>query len=108
MRQRNLPAEFDRAGAKVVLLPRSDSASGFESWLEDVGVLVGAGLDRKAAVRGVTQHAADFLGLGAELGTLAEGKRANLLILSGDPFEPGTEIDAVMLDGQIVHGETRL
>ncbi|MEZ6016710.1 MAG: amidohydrolase family protein [Planctomycetota bacterium] len=108
MRQRNLPAEFDRAGAKVVLLPRSDSASGFESWLEDVGVLIGAGLDRKAAVRGVTQYAADFLGLGAELGTLAEGKRANLLILSGDPFEPGTEVDAVMLDGQIVHGETRL
>ncbi len=108
LRQRNLPAEFDRAGAKVVLLPRSDSVSGFEGWLEDIGVLVGAGLDRKSAVRSVTQHAADFLGVGSELGTLAEGKRANLLILSGDPFEPGTEVEAVMLDGKIVHGESRL
>lgn len=108
LRQRNLPAEFDRAGAKVVLLPRGDTATAFERWLEDVGVLVGAGLDRKSAVRAVTQHAADFLGLGAELGTLAEGKRANLIVLSGDPFEPGTEVEAVMLDGKFVHGETRL
>lgn len=108
MRQRNLPAEFDRAGAKVVLLPRGDNAPSFERWLEDIGVLVGAGLDRKAAIRSVTQHAADFLGLGAELGTLNEGKRANLIILSGDPFEPGTEVDAVMLDGKFVHGEKNL
>jgi hypothetical protein len=108
MRQRNLPAEFDRAGAKVVLLPRNDSAASYERWLEDIGVLVAAGLDRKAALRSVTQHAADFLGIGAQLGTLADGKSANLIILSGDPFEPGTEVDAVMLDGKIVHGESRL
>lgn len=108
MRQRNLPAEFDRAGAKLVLLPRGDNAESFEGWLEDVGVLVAAGLDRKAALRSVTQNAADFLGVGAELGTLAEGKSANMIILSGDPFEPGTEVDAVMLDGKIVHGESRL
>ena len=108
MRQRNLPAEFDRAGSKVVLLPRGDNAASFERWLEDVGVLVAAGLDRKSALRSVTQHAADFLGVGAELGTLAEGKHANLIILSGDPFEPGTEVDAVMLDGKIVHGESSL
>jgi hypothetical protein len=108
MRQRNLPAEFDRAGAKVVLLPRGDNGPSFERWLEDVGALVAAGLDRKSAVRSVTQHAADFLGVGAELGTLADGKSANLIILSGDPFEPGTEVDAVMLDGKIVHGESRL
>lgn len=108
MRQRNLPAEFDRAGSKLVLLPRGDNAPSFERWLEDVGVLVAAGLDRKSALRSVTQHAADFLGVGAELGTLADGKRANLIILSGDPFEPGTEVDAVMLDGKIVHGESRL
>ena len=54
LRQRNLPAEFERAGAKLVLLPRTDSKAGFESFLEDVGVMIGAGLDRKAAVRAIT------------------------------------------------------
>ncbi|MEL6432038.1 MAG: amidohydrolase family protein, partial [Planctomycetota bacterium] len=105
MRQRNLPAEFERAGAKLVLLPRSDRPSGFESFLVDVGVMIGAGLDRAAAVRGVTQHPADMLGLGDEVGTLEEGKRANLLVLSGDPFQPGTKIEAVLLDGEFVIGD---
>lgn len=105
MRQRNLPAEFDRAGAKLVLLPRSDSASGFKAFFEDVGVMISAGLDRKSAMRAITQHPAGFLGMGDTLGTLGEGKRANLLVLSGDPFQPGTKIDGVMLDGRFVTGD---
>ncbi|MEE2939499.1 MAG: amidohydrolase family protein, partial [Planctomycetota bacterium] len=105
MRQRNLPAEFDRAGAKLVLIPRSDSPDGFEQFLEDVGTMISAGLDRKSAVRAVTMHPAGFLGLGDRVGTLAEGKRANLVVFSGDPFQPGTKIDGVMLDGRFVTGD---
>jgi len=105
LRQRNLPAEFQRAGAKLVLLPRSDSKAGFESFLEDVGVMIGAGLDRKAAVRAITHNPATFMGLGDRLGSLGEGKRANLLIFSGDPFQPDTKLDAVMLDGKFVSGD---
>lgn len=105
MRQRNLPAEFDRAGAKLVLIPRSDSPGGFEQFLEDVGTMISAGLDRKAAIRAITMHPAGFLGLGDRVGTLAEGKRANLVVFSGDPFQPGTEIDGVMLDGRFVTGD---
>jgi hypothetical protein len=109
MRQRNLPAEFARAGAKLVLIPRSDSSGGFES------VARGRRCARRCrprtppAVKSLTQHGGRApRPRQAELGTLAEGKRANLIILSGDPFEPGTEVDAVMLDGKFVHGETRL
>lgn len=105
MRQRNLPAEFDRAGAKLVLIPRSDSPGGFEQFLEDVGTMISAGLDRKAAIRAITMHPAGFLGLGDRVGTLAEGKRANLVVFSGDPFQPGTKIDGVMLDGRFVTGD---
>lgn len=105
MRQRNLPAEFDRAGAKLVLIPRSDSPGGFEQFLEDVGTMISAGLDRKAAIRAITMHPAGFLGLGDRVGTLAEGRRANLVVFSGDPFQPGTEIDGVMLDGRFVTGD---
>ncbi len=105
MRQRNLPAEFDRAGAKLVLIPRDDSEAGFKSFLEDVGVMISAGLDRKAAVRALTHNGATLLGLDDRVGSLAEGKRANLLVFSGDPFEPGTKLDAVMIDGEFVHGD---
>ncbi|QDV09104.1 Imidazolonepropionase [Planctomycetes bacterium Poly30] len=105
MRQRNLPAEFDRAGAQLILLPRSDSKAGFQSFLEDVGVMIGAGLDRKAAVQAITHRPAAFLGLEEQLGSLQEGRRANLLVFNGDPFQPGTKLDAVMLDGQFVSGD---
>ena len=105
MRQRNLPAEFDRAGAKLVLIPRSDSLGGFEQFLADVGTMISAGLDRKAAIRAITMHPAGFLGLGDRVGSLAEGKRANLVVFSGDPFQPGTKIDGVMLDGRFVTGD---
>ncbi len=105
MRQRNLPAEFDRAGAKLVLIPRSDSPGGFEQFLGDVGTMISAGLDRKSAIRAITMHPAGFLGLGDRVGTLAEGKRANLVVFSGDPFQPGTKIDGVMLDGRFVTGD---
>ena len=30
---------------------------------------------------------------------------ADFLILGGDPFEPSTKIDAVILKGEVVHGE---
>ncbi|MEM8709381.1 MAG: amidohydrolase family protein [Planctomycetota bacterium] len=105
MRQRNLPAEFERAGAKLVLLPRRDTGEGFKAFLEDVGVMIGAGLDRKAAVQAITHRPAAFLGLDEEVGTLQEGRRANLLVFNGDPFQAGTKLEAVMLDGQFVSGD---
>ena len=108
MRQRNLPAEFSRAGAKLVLLPRSDGPQGFEDWLRHTGEIVAAGLDRQTAIRALTLEPAALLGLDAELGSLEPGKAANLIVLSGDPFEVGTEVDAVMLDGEFVHGEVDL
>lgn len=108
MRQRNLPAEFVAAGAKLALLPRGSEVEAHEDYLRDVGEVVAAGLDPQVAIRAMTLEAAAVLGLDAELGSLEAGKAANLIILSGDPFEVGTEVDAVMLDGEFVHGEVNL
>ncbi len=105
MRQRNMPAEFDRAGTPVVLVPRSDSVSGFKDWRRHVGEMVAAGLDRGAAIRAMTSEPAALLGVSDRVGSLEPGKDANLLILSGDPFEPGTKVDAVVLEGRLVSGE---
>lgn len=106
-RQRNMPRELDEAGAKVVLLPSRDSASGYERWRRQVGGLVATGLDRQAAIRAMTSNAAEFLGIADRLGSLAEGRDANMIFLNGDPFEPGTQVEAVMLEGEFVHGEVQ-
>jgi len=105
MRQRNLPAELQRAGAKLVLIPRDDSVRGHEDWLRNTGEIVATGLAREAALRALTLEPAELLGLGQRLGSLDKGKDANIIFLNGDPFEPGTRVEAVMLDGRIVSGE---
>jgi len=106
LRQRNLPAELQRAGAKLVLVPRTESAMG--DWFRDVGVMVGAGLDRDVALRAMTLEPADLLGVADQVGSLEAGKEANLIVLSGDPFEANTKVVAVMARGRIAYGEDEL
>jgi len=107
MRQRNLSAELSRAGAKIVLIPRADSVSAVETWLASVGNVVAAGLDRQVALRAVTLEAAEVLGLAARVGSLEVGKDANLIFFAGDPLEPSTPLEAVMLEGHFVKGEVQ-
>lgn len=108
MRQRNLPLELSNAGAKVVFIPRNDTLNDFRDWMTNVGEMIGAGLDRTIALKAVTSEPAALLGLESRLGSLEKGKDANMVFLSGQPFEPTTRIQAVMLEGRFVYGEVKL
>lgn len=105
LRQRNLPAELVRAGARLVLVPRNDSPRAVETWLSDIGVIVAAGLDRQVGLRAATLEAAEVLGLADRVGSLEVGKDANLVFFEGDPLEPSSRLRAVMLEGEFVKGE---
>jgi hypothetical protein len=105
MRQRNLPAELAHAGARLVLIPRSDALPDHKAWLAHTGELVNAGLDKEAALRAMTLEPAELLGVEKRVGSLEKGKDANLVFLTGDPFQPSTRIQAVMIEGQVVFGE---
>ena len=107
MRQRNIPAELSRAGAKLVFIPRFDTVRDHERWLWNVGEMVGAGLEREVALRAVTLEAASVLGLEDKLGSIEKGKTANLVFFDGDPLEVGSKVRAVMLEGSFVVGEVR-
>lgn len=105
MRQRNLPHEMAKAGGKLVLVPRTDNLQDQEDWLHDTGELIGAGLPADIALRAMTLEPAEVLGLEERLGSISAGKDANLVFFMGDPFEPGTKVEAVMLEGDVVFGE---
>jgi imidazolonepropionase-like amidohydrolase len=54
-----------------------------------------------------TSSAAELLGVAGELGTLEPGKRADVVVVDGDPFELATlpeRIAAVVKDGRLVAG----
>src|SRR5262249_49501892 len=108
MRQRNLPLELSNAGAKVVFIPRNDTLNDFRDWTPTAGERAGAGPARAPALRAGTGEPAALLGLESRLGSLEKGKDANMVFLNGEPFEPTTRIQAVMLEGRFVYGEVKL
>ena len=105
MRERNLPAELAASGAKLVFVPRGDSLDSHKDWLRHVAEVVAKGLDRQTALRALTLEPATLLGLDERLGSLETDKDANMVFLDGDPFEAGTNVKAVLIDGDVVYGE---
>ena len=60
------------------------------------------GLGCGDALAGLTRMPAKFLKLDS-IGTLAPGKDADLVVLSGPPFDLASQVLAVMIDGQWVY-----
>ena len=51
------------------------------------------------ALRLITSAPAEIVGLGNEIGSLAPGRRADVVIWSGDPLDPRSAAEAVYIDG---------
>jgi imidazolonepropionase-like amidohydrolase len=62
------------------------------------------GLGPSAAVKALTLDAARLLGVADRVGSLEPGKDADLVILSGDPFDAATRVRAVYVGGKVVYG----
>ncbi|MDP1563977.1 MAG: amidohydrolase family protein [Pirellulaceae bacterium] len=67
-----------------------------------VGFAVHQGLADRDALNGLTTSAAEMFGL-STIGQLTPGQDADLVVLSGPPFDPGSRVLAVMIDGQWVY-----
>jgi imidazolonepropionase-like amidohydrolase len=66
------------------------------------GRAIGWGLDPEAAVRALTLDAATILGVDSEVGSIEEGKVANLIVVRGDPTEIRSQIQHVIVAGRDV------
>jgi Amidohydrolase family len=73
---------------------------------EDLIFLVQAGLTPLEALQAATIRPAEFLGRAAGQGTIARGKRADLVLLDANPEEDirnTQKIDAVMVNGKLLN-----
>jgi imidazolonepropionase-like amidohydrolase len=68
-----------------------------------VAYLVRCGLPRKAALEALTARPAALLGLDKTHGTIEPGKSADLLIFTGDPLDPGSQLSRVLIGGRTVY-----
>ncbi len=69
------------------------------------------GLTWGQALALITSAPAEIMGMGAEIGSLAPGRRADVVIWSGDPLDPRSAAEAVFIDGveqPLTNHQTRL
>jgi imidazolonepropionase-like amidohydrolase len=75
--------------------------------LAELELMAKGGLTPAQVLAATTSVAAELLGVADELGTLEPGKRADVVVVDGDPFELATlgdRIAAVIQDGRLVAG----
>jgi imidazolonepropionase-like amidohydrolase len=71
------------------------------------GFAAAFGLPREEALRAITLSAAELAGVGEELGSLAVGKWADLVLTDGDLLEPTTRVLGLWIEGVETSLESR-
>lgn len=65
---------------------------------------VRAGVQVSTAWKALTADAAKIAGVEARVGSLAQGKDADIVLWSGNPLDLGSSVEAVYVGGKLVHG----
>ncbi|MDP3718215.1 MAG: amidohydrolase family protein [Acidobacteriota bacterium] len=94
------PAALYQTG--VMFAFESNGLSEPKDFLKNAQKTVAAGLDKDAALRALTMHAATLAGAAERLGSLDRGKIANLIVTEGELFDEKTTIRHVFVAGRTV------
>ena len=95
------PGILDKAGCQVSII--TDAPVVPQQYLAlCAGLAVKSGMDKFAALKGITLNPARHLGVEDRVGSLEAGKDADIVIADGDPFELDTNILMVYIDGKLV------
>jgi len=92
------PAALAKAGVKFAFYSGGITAP--KDILKAAKKSIDAGLPTDAALRALTLSAAEIFGVADRLGSLENGKIANLVVTDGDLFEDKTKIKMVFVDGR--------
>ncbi len=100
-----------KAGVKIAM--GTDSGVGAHGTnLRELALMEAGGMDPASVLVATTHSAAQLMGLEGELGTVEPGKRADLVVVDGDPFDFSRlkeNVSAVYKDGVLVSvGQQRM
>ncbi|MDX1493981.1 MAG: amidohydrolase family protein [Longimicrobiales bacterium] len=98
------PAQLAEAGIPFAIT--ADGMSSIRDFLPNLRTAVARGLSPDRALAALTTTPAQWLGLSRTLGTIEEGKIANLVVADGDLFTEQAEVRDVWVQGR-VYGVTR-
>jgi imidazolonepropionase-like amidohydrolase len=97
---------LQRAGARVIINGGADGFNARNVRFE-AGNAVAFGMPWAEALRAVTMTPAELFGVADRVGSLQAGRDANIVIWSGDPFEPMTKAEVVYVRGRDVRRPSR-
>jgi imidazolonepropionase-like amidohydrolase len=95
------------AGVKVAM--GTDSGVGPHGRnLDELGLMASCGMAPQDVLVATTSSAAELLGVADQAGSLTPGRRADVVVVDGNPFDFASlkaNIRAVYKDGKLVRGE---
>lgn len=96
------PGILSKAGCKVSII--TDAPVIPEQYLPlCAGFAIHSGMDEFEALRAITINPSYHIGVADRVGSLEVGKDADIVIADASPFEISTTIEAVLVNGKIVH-----
>jgi imidazolonepropionase-like amidohydrolase len=108
----DLPVDFENLGSTMenagrlsnagveVMFKAADGSHRVRETRYDAGNAVAHGMKWQAALDAVTINPAKAFGVSDRKGSLEPGKDADIVVWSGDPFEPATQPQAVLIGGR--------
>ncbi len=97
---KNGPAILANAGYKVSL--QTDALGGPQQNLRHLAMLtVRYGMREEDALRAITLAPAEAMNLEERIGSIEVGKDADLVLLDGEPFDMLSEVQTVVIDGNV-------
>ena len=67
------------------------------------GLSAKAGMDRFEALKAITINPAEILGIEERVGTIEVGKDADLVLMTGHPFELDAKVDITFVEGNVAY-----
>ncbi len=99
------PAELAAAGVRFAIASFDNS---FARRLgQNAANAVAHGLPHEEALKAVTIYPARILGLDDQIGTIEQGKLANIIVTNGDPLELTTDVKYLFIRGQLTSMDNR-
>jgi len=95
-----LPEEFHKAGVKFAFGSFGNQFS--RNLPYQAATAVAFGLPYEEALKAVTVNPAQIWGVGDRIGSIEEGKWADLMITDGDPLETKTQVKQLFIKGKTV------
>src|SRR5207249_3670860 len=93
-------AELNKAGVRFAFATHAVTGDRpHEKFASNLRLAIKAGLPSQAALKALTESAANILGVANQLGTIEKGKAAHLVVTDGDFNEDKTKVKFVFSDG---------